>query len=207
MTIVITTCASSVAGGAMREPTLLRTVPAVTAHDLAGLGRVLVLGSPGAGKSTLAWRLANDLGLPLVRLDDLYWRAGWRRFDTGDFARSVRHVLAWDRWLIEGHYGDHLLGERVAAADAVVYVDTPAHTCLRRIVVRAVRRACGDTASLPSAMGAEHARASLRPNWRFAWKILRFPRRERLRALAIMERAADTCRCLVLRASREDRHP
>lgn len=39
--------------------------------------RVLIVGSPGAGKSTLAKKLAARTGLPLIHLDDLYWNPGW----------------------------------------------------------------------------------------------------------------------------------
>ena len=39
--------------------------------------RVLVIGSGGAGKSTLARRLGERLGLEVVHLDALYWQAGW----------------------------------------------------------------------------------------------------------------------------------
>lgn len=41
--------------------------------------RVLIVGSPGAGKSTLAKKLAARTGLPLTHLDDLYWNAGWEK--------------------------------------------------------------------------------------------------------------------------------
>ena len=39
--------------------------------------RVLILGSPGAGKSTFARRLAERSGLPLIHLDKHFWRPGW----------------------------------------------------------------------------------------------------------------------------------
>ncbi len=43
---------------------------------LAGAQRILILGSPGAGKSTLARQLARSMALPLVHLDALYWAQG-----------------------------------------------------------------------------------------------------------------------------------
>ena len=43
---------------------------------LAGAQRILILGSPGAGKSTLARQLARSMALSLVHLDALYWAQG-----------------------------------------------------------------------------------------------------------------------------------
>ena len=36
--------------------------------------RILIIGSNGAGKSTFSFALAEKLHLPLVHLDQLYWR-------------------------------------------------------------------------------------------------------------------------------------
>ena len=40
--------------------------------------RILIIGCGGAGKSTLARRLGEKTGLPVVHLDKLYWRPGWQ---------------------------------------------------------------------------------------------------------------------------------
>lgn len=37
-----------------------------------------ILGPSGTGKSTLARRLGRSLGVPVIHLDALYWRAGWK---------------------------------------------------------------------------------------------------------------------------------
>jgi adenylate kinase family enzyme len=43
--------------------------------------RVMVIGSPGAGKTTFAQRLAEKLPLPVIHLDAHYWRSGWQPSD------------------------------------------------------------------------------------------------------------------------------
>src|SRR6185436_13818444 len=47
-------------------------------HGPDAVRRVLVIGPPGAGKSTLATRLAAKLGLPVHHLDLHHWMPGWQ---------------------------------------------------------------------------------------------------------------------------------
>ena len=53
--------------------------------------RVLVIGSPGAGKSTLSHQLAERTGLPLHHLDRMHWLPGWIERDRDVInARAAR---------------------------------------------------------------------------------------------------------------------
>lgn len=97
--------------------------------------RVLVIGSPGAGKSTLAAQLAAALGLPLVHLDQLFWSAGWEMRTEGEFAGLVREAIGRERWVIDGNYASNLR-ERMARADTVIYLDPPTRLCLWRVLKR-----------------------------------------------------------------------
>lgn len=38
--------------------------------------RVMIVGRPGAGKSTLAGALGQRTGLPVVSIDHIHWQAG-----------------------------------------------------------------------------------------------------------------------------------
>jgi len=50
--------------------------------------RILVIGSSGTGKSTLARQLASKLALPIIHLDQEYWQPGWVAREPA--ARQVR---------------------------------------------------------------------------------------------------------------------
>lgn len=97
--------------------------------------RILVIGSPGAGKSTLAASLAQTTGLPLFHLDRIYWRSGWTERDRDAANSDLNRVLASDRWIIDGNYGS-TLPLRIARADTVVWLDYPTGLCLRRAINR-----------------------------------------------------------------------
>ena len=39
--------------------------------------RILIIGCSGSGKSRLARQLGQKLGLPVVHLDQLWWKENW----------------------------------------------------------------------------------------------------------------------------------
>jgi len=103
--------------------------------NIGAMQRVLVIGSPGAGKSTLAFAMAERTGLPLVHLDQLKWKPGWIESDEADFRHRLAMALAEPRWIIDGNYGGSL-SERLARADTVIDLDLPLWQCLAGAVRR-----------------------------------------------------------------------
>jgi adenylate kinase family enzyme len=97
--------------------------------------RVLVIGSGGAGKSTFATRLGERTGLPVIHLDALFWRAGWRETPRDEWARVVSGLLERDAWVMDGNYGG-TLDARFTACDTVIFLDLPRRVCLWRVVRR-----------------------------------------------------------------------
>ena len=54
--------------------------------------RIVVVGTTGAGKTTLASRIAVMLELPHIELDAINWQSGWRdltRHDPEEFSRTT----------------------------------------------------------------------------------------------------------------------
>ncbi len=102
---------------------------------LAAMQRILVIGSPGAGKSTLARKLARRLDLPLFHLDRMHWLPGWVERNRDEGRAELAGVLAQDRWIIDGNYGS-ILPMRLKRADTVVWLDYPTWLCLGRALKR-----------------------------------------------------------------------
>jgi adenylate kinase family enzyme len=157
--------------------------------------RIVIVGPGGAGKSTLARRLGERLGLPVVHLDAHYWRPGWVKTPPDQWERRVRELVSAERWIIDGNYGA-TLAPRFAAADTIVFLDFPRLLCIRRLLWRALRhrgRARPDMAAgCPERLTPDFVR--------WVWD---YHRRARPRVLTAMRREGAHARHVVLRTPRE----
>ena len=100
--------------------------------------RVLIIGSPGAGKTTLALALGRKLGLPVTHLDTLHWRDGWVEAPREEFDGLLSEALARPRWIIDGNYS-RTLPLRLSRCDTVIHLDYPRLLCLFGAVKRVLR--------------------------------------------------------------------
>lgn len=100
--------------------------------------RVLVLGSSGAGKSTFARRLGATTGLPVVHIDQLFWRPGWVESEKDVYRAHLAQAVAQPRWIIDGNYLS-TIDDRLARADRVILLDRTRSACLVRIGKRIAR--------------------------------------------------------------------
>lgn len=91
--------------------------------------RVLVIGSPGAGKSTFARRLRERTGLPLYYLDQIWHCSDGSHLSEKEFDDRLDELLKQERWIIDGNYSRTLV-RRLAACDTVFLLDYPTDLCL-----------------------------------------------------------------------------
>ena len=97
--------------------------------------RIIIIGCGGAGKSTLARQLGEQLRLPVVHLDKLWWRPGWTHISREEFDRAIRAEMAKERWIMDGNF-DRTLPERVARCDTIIYLDFSRVACLMGVCKR-----------------------------------------------------------------------
>ena len=66
--------------------------------------KIIVIGSPGAGKSTFSRKLQNITGLPLFYLDMIYHRPDKTTCSAEEFDEKLNQILVQDQWIIDGNY-------------------------------------------------------------------------------------------------------
>lgn len=97
--------------------------------------KVVIIGCGGAGKSTLARKLGEKTGLPVVHLDSIFWLPGWVEMEQSAFDQRLREEMAKPQWIIDGNY-NRTMAERVAHCDTIIYLDFSRLACLRGVIWR-----------------------------------------------------------------------
>ena len=91
--------------------------------------RILIIGCSGSGKSRLARKLGQKLGLPVIHLDQLWWTENWQNVTVEEFDSRLAMALSMDRWIIDGNYS-RTMGVRLSQCDTVIYLDFSRWACL-----------------------------------------------------------------------------
>jgi adenylate kinase family enzyme len=101
--------------------------------------RIAVVGTAGAGKTTLAQAIAETLQIPHIELDALFWQPDWQPSETGEFWAKVAAATAGEDWIVDGNYlrARLIVWER---ATVVVWLNYSLPLILWRVVRRTVVR-------------------------------------------------------------------
>jgi adenylate kinase family enzyme len=102
---------------------------------------VLIIGRGASGKSTLALRLGEITGLPVIELDALFWKPGLLPTPKDQWIAIQRELIAGHRWIIDGDLGPYDIMEvRLRAADTIIFLDFPLARCAWRAFRRSHER-------------------------------------------------------------------
>ncbi len=91
--------------------------------------KVIVIGSPGAGKSVFSQKLSNITKLPLYHLDMLYHNTDGTHISKEEFEEKLRKIFKTDKWIIDGNY-QRTLEMRISECDTVFLLDFPTEICV-----------------------------------------------------------------------------
>jgi adenylate kinase family enzyme len=99
--------------------------------------RVLVAGTSGSGKTTVAAEIATVLAIPHIELDALFHGPAWTPLPT--FETDVRRFIAGSSWVTEWQYGS-VRAPLASRADLLVWLDLPRAIVMRQVVRRTLVR-------------------------------------------------------------------
>ena len=111
--------------------------------------KVLVIGSPGAGKSAFSRRLQRVTGLPLFHLDLLWHQADRTTRSEAEFDRELEGILSRERRIIDGNYL-RTLERPLEACSGVFLLEIPSEICLAGVHSRIGKKREGPGRALPN---------------------------------------------------------
>ena len=97
--------------------------------------RIMIIGGPGSGKTTLARRLGGLTGLPVVHLDKVSFRPGWVPVPREDLNAKAILAAHEEQWIIDGNSSE-TWPYRASRAHLILFLDLPRGARLRRIFWR-----------------------------------------------------------------------
>lgn len=104
--------------------------------------RIIVIGTTGSGKTTLARAIATRLGLPHGEQDAWNHLADWQQAPLEQFRAAVDALTGQPGWVMDGNYSKARdIGW--ARADTLIWLDYPGQLVFWRVLTRTVKRVVG----------------------------------------------------------------
>src|SRR6056297_533684 len=140
--------------------------------------KILIIGSCGAGKSTLAKKLSLKTGLPLIGLDQLYWKPGWIKTERPEWRAKVAEMVKQEKWIMEGNY-KNTFDIMFPACEAIIFLDFNRFVCLFGILKRRIFKNRADKLN----------NCPEKIDWKLIkWVLWEYPRRGREKIIHFLEK-------------------
>lgn len=97
--------------------------------------KIILIGSGGAGKSTLARKIGAALGIEVFHLDKLYWLPDWTQPPKDEWRKEVEVLLEKPEFVMDGNFNS-TMELRIKASDTIIYLDFPRTICVYRALKR-----------------------------------------------------------------------
>ena len=157
--------------------------------------RILIIGSGGAGKSTVAAKLGQLLDIEVHHLDKFFWKPGWVETPRDEWQETVTELIDRESWILDGNYSG-TLKLRLQRCDTIVFLDMPRLLCLWRIVKRNLVYRRGGRPDM-----AEGCPEKLDPEF-VSW-VWHYSRRSRPKVVKLIREQANGKRIVWLRSTAE----
>lgn len=100
--------------------------------------RIIVIGGNGSGKTTFSLELAKKLKIPLIHLDQYFWKGNWENMSNNEFDSFLIQELQKPQWIIDGNY-NRTLPIRINYCDTIFYFDFSTIYCILGITIRTIK--------------------------------------------------------------------
>jgi len=138
--------------------------------------RVMIIGQPGSGKSTIARKVGEITLLPVVHIDLIHWKSGWIERTRPEKGALCAEVHAREKWIFEGGHSA-TWPERLQRCDTLIWLDYPLGKRFGRVLSRTFKYLGKSRPDMPEGC-----------HERFSWEFYRWIWNTRHSGRELMER-------------------
>lgn len=91
--------------------------------------KIIIIGSPGAGKSVFSKKLQDITKLPLYHLDMLYHKKDGTHISKEELEEKLKNIFLEEKWIIDGNY-QKTIELRLKECDTVFLLDFSTDVCI-----------------------------------------------------------------------------
>ena len=99
--------------------------------------KIMIIGSGGAGKSTLSKKLGQKLNIEVFHLDRFFWKPNWEQITDNELAEIQKELTKKEQWVIDGNYSNNI-DIRLNEADTIIFIDLKNYLCVWRVFKRSI---------------------------------------------------------------------
>ncbi len=108
--------------------------------------KIIIIGCPGSGKSTLTRKMNRVLNYPVLHLDKIYHIDNERHISSEELIEKIdEFALNNENFIIDGNYISSM-EHRTRLADTIIFLDIDTETCLANALGRSKKQRQDDMA-------------------------------------------------------------
>lgn len=102
--------------------------------------KLIIIGSPGSGKSVLSKKINKIINYPTLHLDKVYHTGGKSHISRSELIEKINDFTSINNnWIIDGNYIS-TIEKRISLADTIILLNLPTETCLENVIKRSQDR-------------------------------------------------------------------
>ncbi|MBE5734908.1 MAG: topology modulation protein [Clostridiales bacterium] len=110
------------------------------------MAKIIVIGCPGSGKSTMTFQMEKILKYPVLHLDKIYHIDNDNHITREELVQQfTQFAKKNDNWIIDGNYIS-TIEQRINLADTIVLLDIDTDVCIQNAINRSKKDRTADLA-------------------------------------------------------------
>ena len=97
--------------------------------------KIIVIGSPGGGKSYFSRKLSKIIEVPVYHMDTIYWHQDKTHIFREELVDTINTIMSKEEWIIDGNYIT-TMEQRIKCAEIIMYLDFSTEQCVEGIKSR-----------------------------------------------------------------------